>query len=48
MIITLHQIQFIPETNIAKSIAIAWCAILNKETRDTDSCITLKKVLQYR
>ena len=37
------QIQFIPKTIIAKSIAIAWYAILNKVSRDTDSDITLKK-----
>ena len=41
------QIQFIPETSISNSIAIAWYAILNKVSSDTDSDITLKKVLQY-
>ena len=43
IIIMILQIQFIPETNIAKSIAIAWYAILNKVSRDTGSDITLKK-----
>ena len=37
------QIQFIPETSISNSIAIAWYAILNKVSSDTDSDITLKK-----
>ena len=44
MIIMILQIQFIPET----SIAIAWFAISNKVSRDTDNDIMLKKVLQYR
>ena len=35
--------KLIPEISIAKSIAIAWWAILNKVLRDTDSDITLKK-----
>ena len=36
MIIMALQIQFICETSIAKSIAIAWYAILNKVSSDTD------------
>ena len=37
------QIQFIPETSIAKSIAIARYIILNKISCNTASNITLKK-----
>ena len=43
MLIMILQIQFVPETSIAKSFAIAWYAILNKVSHDTDSDITLKK-----
>ena len=43
MVIMILQIQFIPETSIAKSIAIARHAILNKVSRDADSDITLKE-----
>ena len=41
MIIMIIQIQFMPETRIAKNVTIAWYAILNKVSRDTDSDITL-------
>ena len=42
MIIMILQIQFIPETSIAKSIAIAWYTIFNKVLRATDSDVTLE------
>ena len=38
------QIQFIPITSIAESITVAWYAILNKVSRDTNSDSTLKSI----